>query len=86
MQSIFGKIFICDDAPTAKTLSQKEGGFVCVTRQGDKYDPRGLLSGGSNEQVDKLKKVQEYLEKNKVRKQTEKAIYDLREESKTLKE
>ena len=57
MQQVFGKIFVCDDAQTAKQISQQRGGYVCVTRQGDKYEPTGLLHGGSQDNVDKLKKI-----------------------------
>ena len=43
-------------------------GYVCVTREGDKYEPQGTIHGGSqNPQANSLKKVQMYLEmiKNK---------------------
>jgi len=41
-------------------------GYVCVTREGDKYEPQGTIHGGSqNQQANSLMKVQLYLEMNK---------------------
>lgn len=57
-----------------------------MTLQGDKYEPSGLLHGGSQNNVDHLKKVQEYIAVSEKRKQAQKALYDLLEEQKTLKE
>lgn len=80
MQQVFGNIFICDDQQTAKNISQMKNGFVCVTRQGDKYEPQGTLHGGSQTQAETLKKVQAFLEMDGTRKVRSKELYDLKEE------
>ena len=85
MQSVFGQIFVCDDQATAKKVSQMQNGFTCVTRQGDKYETTGVLSGGSVAQGDSLKKIHEYMAMNSQRREVTKAIYDLKEQAKTLK-
>ena len=86
MQQAFGKIFICDDKPTAKRISQQKDGFVCVTRQGDRYEPAGTLHGGSPSQGEDLRKVQEWLRADRHRREAGKAIFDLKESLKSMKE
>ena len=49
MQLAFGQIFICDDQETARRISSKKFGFVCVTRVGDRYEPSGVLHGGAQD-------------------------------------
>ena len=61
-----------------------KGGFVCVTRDGDKYEPTGILSGGSNAQSHQLKKIQEFNARELERKQVDKVIYDLKNQFKSL--
>ncbi len=85
MQQVFGQIFICDDQQTAKTISQMRDGYVCVTREGDKYEPQGTIHGGSqNQQANSLMKVQLYLEMNKQKKITDHELSKLKEEQKML--
>ena len=78
MEQVFGQIFICDDQATAKKISQMRNGYICVTRDGDRYEPTGILSGGSNVQSIFLKKVQEYNAKEIEKKQVAKVIYDMK--------
>ena len=75
MQQVFGRMFICDDQQTAKKISSMPNGFDCVTRQGDKYDRSGTLHGGFQSQGEILKKVQEYMEKDKLRRDKAKEIF-----------
>ena len=45
---VFGGMFICEDAQTAKQITfSREVGVKSVTLDGDVYDPSGTLSGGS---------------------------------------
>ena len=48
MRQVFGTTFICDDQEGAKKICYNPRfAFVCVTLQGDKYEPTGGLHGGS---------------------------------------
>ena len=48
MRQIFGTTFVCDDQESAKKICYNQKfGFICVTLQGDKYEPSGGLHGGS---------------------------------------
>ena len=48
MRQVFGTTFICDDQEAAKKIAYNQRfSFVCVTLQGDKYEPSGGLHGGS---------------------------------------
>lgn len=60
-------------------------GYVCVTREGDKYEPQGTIHGGSqNPQANSLKKVQMYLEMIKNKKVADHELSKLKEEQKML--
>lgn len=51
MQYVFGSTLICDDAATAKTVTfDRNVSATSITLDGDMYDPRGTLSGGSRAQ------------------------------------
>lgn len=48
MAYVFGDTLICDDAESAKAVTFNKAIMLkSVTKQGDVYDPSGLLSGGS---------------------------------------
>ena len=59
MLQTFGRTFICDDQATARQVMEKFK-FVCVTIEGDKYEPGGTLHGGSQSQRNILRMVQEF--------------------------
>lgn len=61
-------------------------GFDCVTRQGDKYERTGTLHGGFQSQGDILTKIQDYMERDKARKDQAKSIHALKDKLKTLKD
>ena len=61
-------------------------GFDCVTLQGDKYDVRGTLTGGSQQQAEILRKAQEYLKQDSARRQEEKTLYQMKEQHTHLRE
>ena len=47
IKSIFGDVFVCDDADTAKKLAfDPRVGMRCVTLDGTLYEPSGLITGG----------------------------------------
>lgn len=45
MRFVFGNVFICDDAATARRV-MSEAHVRCVTLEGDDMSPSGLLTGG----------------------------------------
>ena len=48
MKQVFGSTFVCEDNEIAKKICyNRDFGFICVTLQGDKYEPQGGLHGGS---------------------------------------
>ncbi|KCV68351.1 hypothetical protein H696_05268 [Fonticula alba] len=51
MKYVFGSTLVCDDAATAKQVSLDDPGIRLrsVTLDGDLYDPRGTLTGGSRQ-------------------------------------
>lgn len=47
IKSIFGGVFICDDADTAKKVAfDPRVNMRCVTLDGTMFDPDGLVTGG----------------------------------------
>jgi len=64
MKFVFSSAFICEDSETAKKVAfDPRVRMVCVTLDGDIYNPNGTLSGGAQETNDSqnsiLKRVRE---------------------------
>jgi structural maintenance of chromosome 2 len=85
MQQAFGKVFICEDQKTARTVMEKYK-YICVTKDGDKYEPSGTLHGGSQQQNNILLKVQAFKEHQDKGRSMSQALYKLQEEVKMCNE
>lgn len=65
MHQIFGQVFICEDAETARKISSSQRAFPCVTLLGDSYRTDGVISGGVNTSGNRLQIIHKYMEGEK---------------------
>ena len=77
MRQVFGSTFVCDDSETAKKICfNPKLGFICVTLEGDKYEPSGALHGGSAPQGGNiLLKIDEFIKSDEGRVQKEQELF-----------
>lgn len=53
IKSVFGDVFVCDDADIAKRLAfDPRVNMRCVTLDGTLFDPEGIITGGSEQKKD----------------------------------
>lgn len=88
MVQVFGSTFVCEDQETAKKICyNRDFGFVCVTLEGDKYEPAGGLHGGSMAQGSNLLlKVDAFLKSEEQRRAKEQELFKEKKELETLSE
>ena len=88
MRQVFGTTFICDDQEAAKKICYNPRfAFVCVTLQGDKYEPSGGLHGGSVPQGGNiLLKIDGFLQSDERCRQKEQELFQQKKELDSLSE